>query len=59
VTAITHSAVASYTIPTDGPEADGTLEWTSTTIVVVELEGRRSVRSRVHVGAEGRRHGDR
>jgi L-alanine-DL-glutamate epimerase-like enolase superfamily enzyme len=38
VTAITRTAVAAYTIPTDGPEADGTSEWTSTTIVVVELE---------------------
>lgn len=25
-----------FTIPTDGPEADGTLEWDSTTIIVVE-----------------------
>jgi L-alanine-DL-glutamate epimerase-like enolase superfamily enzyme len=28
--------VHAYTIPTDGPESDGTLEWDSTTIVVVE-----------------------
>ena len=28
-----------YTIPTDRPESDGTLEWDSTTIVVVEAEG--------------------
>ena len=28
-----------YTIPTDSPEADGTFEWTSTTIVVVEVTG--------------------
>lgn len=28
--------VAAYTIPTDLPEADGTLAWTSTTIVIVE-----------------------
>jgi L-alanine-DL-glutamate epimerase-like enolase superfamily enzyme len=27
--------VAAYTVPTDGPEADGTLSWDSTTIVVV------------------------
>ncbi len=27
--------VAAYTVPTDAPEADGTLSWTSTTIVVV------------------------
>jgi L-alanine-DL-glutamate epimerase-like enolase superfamily enzyme len=28
--------VAAYTIPTDEPESDGTLEWDSTTIVIVE-----------------------
>ncbi|HEX5179733.1 MAG TPA: hypothetical protein VFW04_10410, partial [Gemmatimonadaceae bacterium] len=28
--------VTAYTIPTDFPEADGTLSWNSTTIVVVE-----------------------
>lgn len=27
-----------YKIPTDAPEADGTFEWTSTTLVVVELD---------------------
>jgi L-alanine-DL-glutamate epimerase-like enolase superfamily enzyme len=27
-----------FTVPTDRPESDGTLEWSSTTIVVVELE---------------------
>jgi len=26
-----------YTIPTDAPEADGTLEWTSTTLVIAEV----------------------
>src|SRR5918911_4023461 len=31
--------VAAYTIPTDEPESDGTLEWDSTTMVVVEAEG--------------------
>jgi L-alanine-DL-glutamate epimerase-like enolase superfamily enzyme len=30
--------VSAYTIPTDAPESDGTLEWDSTTIVVVEVE---------------------
>jgi L-alanine-DL-glutamate epimerase-like enolase superfamily enzyme len=29
-------AVSAYTIPTDAPEADGTLEWDSTTLVLVE-----------------------
>jgi L-alanine-DL-glutamate epimerase-like enolase superfamily enzyme len=33
--AIDGLAVAAYTVPTDAPEADGTLSWTSTTIVVV------------------------
>jgi L-alanine-DL-glutamate epimerase-like enolase superfamily enzyme len=35
--------VAAYTVPTDAPEADGTLAWSETTIVVV------------HAGAAGRR----
>lgn len=29
--------VSAYTIPTDFPESDGTLEWNSTTIVLVEV----------------------
>jgi L-alanine-DL-glutamate epimerase-like enolase superfamily enzyme len=29
--------VSAYTIPTDFPEADGTIEWKSTTIVIVEV----------------------
>ena len=34
-----------YTVPTERPESDGTLEWDSTTIVVVEIEadGRRGL----------------
>ena len=32
-------AVSAYTIPTDAPESDGTFEWDSTTIVVVEAHG--------------------
>jgi L-alanine-DL-glutamate epimerase-like enolase superfamily enzyme len=31
--------VSAYTIPTDKPESDGTLEWDSTTLVVVEAHG--------------------
>ena len=31
--------VSAYTVPTDAPESDGTLEWDSTTIVVVEATG--------------------
>jgi L-alanine-DL-glutamate epimerase-like enolase superfamily enzyme len=30
--------VSAYTIPTDSPESDGTIEWDSTTIVVVQIE---------------------
>ncbi len=30
--------VSAYTVPTDFPESDGTLEWDRTTVVVVELE---------------------
>ena len=30
--------INAYTVPTDAPESDGTLEWDSTTIVVVEVE---------------------
>ncbi|HEY7487453.1 MAG TPA: enolase C-terminal domain-like protein [Streptosporangiaceae bacterium] len=36
MTTIAGIDVAVYTVPTDGPEADGTLEWTATTIVLVE-----------------------
>ena len=32
-------AVSVFTIPTDEPESDGTLEWDSTTIVLVEVTG--------------------
>jgi L-alanine-DL-glutamate epimerase-like enolase superfamily enzyme len=31
-------AVSAYTIPTDYPESDGTLEWDKTTIVIVEAK---------------------
>jgi L-alanine-DL-glutamate epimerase-like enolase superfamily enzyme len=33
--AVTELTAAAYTIPTDQPEADGTAQWSSTTIVVV------------------------
>jgi L-alanine-DL-glutamate epimerase-like enolase superfamily enzyme len=38
-------SASAYTIPTDGPEADGTFEWTSTTMVLVEVrsEGRTGI----------------
>ena len=31
--------VAAYRVPTDFPESDGTLEWDSTTLVVVDVDG--------------------
>ena len=31
------ASVAAYTVPTDAPESDGTLEWSSTTLVLVRL----------------------
>jgi L-alanine-DL-glutamate epimerase-like enolase superfamily enzyme len=34
---ITASEVRVYTVPTDAPEADGTLAWTSTTMVLVRI----------------------
>src|SRR3954447_3937182 len=30
--------VAAYTVPTESPESDGTLEWDATTLVLVEVE---------------------
>ena len=38
---ITESSVSVFTIPTDGPESDGTLEWRSTTIVIAEVSAGR------------------
>jgi L-alanine-DL-glutamate epimerase-like enolase superfamily enzyme len=37
-TPIEKVSVSAYTIPTDAPESDGTYEWDSTTIVIVEAE---------------------
>jgi L-alanine-DL-glutamate epimerase-like enolase superfamily enzyme len=36
---VTSLTAAAYTVPTDAPESDGTLEWDSTTILVVRAEG--------------------
>lgn len=36
--AVRHARVSAYTVPTDSPEADGTLAWNKTTIVIVEIE---------------------
>ena len=41
--AVERLEVAAYTIPTDEPESDGTLEWDSTTIVVVEAHAGEAV----------------
>ena len=35
---IEHVSASAYTVPTEAPESDGTLEWDETTIVVVEVE---------------------
>ena len=35
---ITRIAASAYTIPTDAPESDGTLEWSATTLVLVEAQ---------------------
>ncbi|MGF7230250.1 enolase C-terminal domain-like protein [Arachidicoccus sp.] len=35
---IKYLSVSAYTIPTDGPESDGTIEWDSTTMILVEIE---------------------
>jgi L-alanine-DL-glutamate epimerase-like enolase superfamily enzyme len=36
-TPVTEVTAAAYTIPTDSPEADGTLAWDSTTLVLVQV----------------------
>ena len=36
---ISRIEVKSFTIPTDFPEADGTLEWDRTTLVLVQVSG--------------------
>ena len=38
-----------FTIPTDKPEADGTIAWNSTTLVVVEIIGGDKDRPRLHL----------
>src|SRR3954469_1684077 len=38
-TPVQRLSVAAYSVPTDAPEADGTLAWGATTIVVVHVEG--------------------
>lgn len=35
--AIEKTTVSAYTVPTDAPESDGTLEWDATTMIVVEI----------------------
>ncbi|MGA9718650.1 MAG: mandelate racemase, partial [Acidobacteriaceae bacterium] len=35
---ITGGAISLYTIPTEAPEADGTISWDSTSMVLVQLE---------------------
>jgi len=40
---ITEVEAAAYTVPTDGPEADGTLSWDATTMVLVTVRTRAGV----------------
>ena len=42
-TAVDRLEVTAHTIPTDGPESDGTLEWDSTTIVIVQAQAGNTV----------------
>lgn len=37
-TLIEEATVSAYTIPTDSPEADGTFEWHSTTLILVQIQ---------------------
>ena len=37
--AVERLEVSAYTVPTDSPESDGTLEWDSTTMILVEAVG--------------------
>jgi hypothetical protein len=37
--AVESLVVSAFTVPTDAPESDGTAEWDSTTVVVVEASG--------------------
>lgn len=38
ITPIAAVRARAFSIPTDAPEADGTFEWESTTLVVVEID---------------------
>ena len=37
--AVEDLSVSAFTVPTDFPESDGTLEWNSTTVLVVVARG--------------------
>jgi L-alanine-DL-glutamate epimerase-like enolase superfamily enzyme len=39
VLTIEHLQVTAYTVPTDLPEGDGTLDWNETTLVLVRITG--------------------
>lgn len=40
---IEHGEVSAFTIPTDAPEADGTLAWDSTTLILAEIQAANEV----------------
>ena len=40
---IEYGEVSAFTIPTDAPEADGTLAWDSTTLILAEIRAANEV----------------
>ena len=51
---ITSVEVGAYTVPTDLPEADGTMAWDSTTMMLVELRATSGdAGARVHLLRQG------
>ena len=41
--------VSAYTIPTDAPEADGTFEWDSTTLIICEIQAAETIRTGIYL----------
>ena len=55
--AVERLGVRAFTVPTDARESDGTMEWESTTLVLVELEARWSTRLGLHLRRRVDAHG--
>ncbi len=53
------SRASAYRIPTDKPEADGTAQWDTTTLVVVEVAAGATDRARLHLHRQPARAADR